>query len=56
MVEIKQDYLNIKEIWKQLTRVDMKYKPKKQKKTQGRLLWDSSKNGTYVKAKHGELK
>lgn len=56
MVDTKQDYLNIKEIWKQLTTVDKKYKPNKQKKNQGRLLWDSTKNGTYIKAKHGELK
>lgn len=28
----------------------------KPKKTRGRLLWDSSANGTYVKSKHGELK
>jgi len=56
MVDIKQDYLNIKEIWKQLTSVDKKYKPNKQKKSQGRLLWDSSNGNTYVKAKHGELK
>ncbi len=56
MVEVKQDYLNIKEIWKQMTSIGKKYEPNKQKKDQGNMLWDSQQKGTYVRAKHGELK
>jgi len=28
----------------------------KKSKNTGRMLWDSARNGTYIRAKHGELR
>lgn len=48
---------SIKQLWANFAKqtANAAVKPKK-KKAQGNVLWDSSKNGTYVKKKHGDLK
>jgi len=58
MVENKNVPTLIKKMWENFAKHKMNAMPKnpKKKKQKFKLLWNSTKNGTYVKNKHGELK
>ncbi len=57
MKDDNKGFLDIKNLYKNwfanLAAKKAKVKPKK---NQGRLLWNSSERGTYIKKIHGELK
>lgn len=58
MVDNKSVPDSIKKMWQNFANTTAKAlaPTSKKKKPQGKMLWDSSKNGTYIKKKHGELK
>jgi hypothetical protein len=57
MTEEKSIPASIKNLWANFAKqtANAIATPKK-KKPQGKMLWDSSSKGTYVKKKHGDLK
>lgn len=57
MVEITDKFVDFKKLFQNMFDGGKQTKSKvKPKKNQGKLLWDSSAMGTYVRKKHGELK
>lgn len=36
--------------------IDIRYGEPKNPKREGRIVWESGRLGTYIKAKHGQLK
>lgn len=59
MVDMTEKFLDAKKLFQNMfeTSKELLQKGKvKPKKNQGRLLWNSSEKGTYIKKIHGELK
>lgn len=56
MTDAKGIPASIKQMWSNFAKQTANVAVNKKKKQHGNVLWDSSKNGTYVKKKHGDLK